>query len=257
MKPIQVLFLAGPGPESEIVYHALKRAFAIPRVFCEAPRSRRLLLQRRLRRLGIRKVLGQLGFQLGIAPFLRLEGAGRIAEILASQGLEHGPINAPEVIDLPNLNTEEARRLLRRSDADVVVINGTSILSRATLDVLRAPILNTHVGITPHYRGVHGGYWALRQGDRTRFGVTVHLVDPGIDTGLILGQTISHPSRFDNFATYPYVQLAAGIPLLEDIITRQAHGELHPRKVNARGTPLWSHPTALDYLKGRFLEGVR
>ena len=51
------------------------------------------------------------------------------------------------------------------------MINGTRIISKATLGCVPAVFINTHVGITPTYRGVHGGYWSLVEGERARCGV--------------------------------------------------------------------------------------
>jgi methionyl-tRNA formyltransferase len=45
-----------------------------------------------------------------------------------------------------------------------------------------------HAGITPRYRGTHGGYWVLLNNDPGHCGVTIHLVDPGIDTGSIVAR---------------------------------------------------------------------
>src|SRR5438128_5212353 len=44
--------------------------------------------------------------------------------------------------------------------------------------------LNAHMGILPHYRGMNVTEWARFNGDPV--GCTVHLIDPGIDTGDIL-----------------------------------------------------------------------
>ena len=257
MKPIEVLYLAGPGPESEILYHALASRFFIPLVIQEAPRSRLKLLERRLRRQGLRKTLGQVAFQTGLVPLLRKKGAPRIKEILKSQGLRTGPMDQSHIEEVSSLNSEMARRILARRRPDMVVINGTSILSKETLKKLSAPVLNTHVGITPQYRGVHGGYWALRNRDWERFGVTVHLVDPGIDTGVILAQALCESTESDNFSTYPYLQLARGIPVLIDVIQQLHEGRAQRQECDPSGTPLWSHPTIFEYLQGRLLEGVR
>ena len=48
---------------------------------------------------------------------------------------------------------------------------------------MACPVINMHAGITLRYRGVHGGYWALAEQHPEWVGTTVHLVDPGIDTG--------------------------------------------------------------------------
>ena len=76
------------------------------------------------------------------------------------------------------------------------------------------PVLNMHAGITPRYRGVHGGYWALAEHHPEWVGTTVHLVDPGIDTGGILAQTTFEVSGEDTIATYPDLHLVHGLPLL-------------------------------------------
>ena len=71
-------------------------------------------------------------------------------------------------------------------------------------------------GSRPATAGVHGGYWALREGRPDLAGSTVHLVDPGIDTGGILAQTTFTPDGADSIATYPFLHLACAIPLLLD-----------------------------------------
>ena len=63
------------------------------------------------------------------------------------------------------------------------------------LGSLGCPVVNVHAGITPRYRGVHGGYWALAERHPEWVGTTVHLVDPGIDTGAILAQATFDVSR--------------------------------------------------------------
>ena len=41
---------------------------------------------------------------------------------------------------------------------------------------------------------------------------TVHLVDPGIDTGAILAQSVFEVTSEDSLATYPYLHLVADFP---------------------------------------------
>jgi folate-dependent phosphoribosylglycinamide formyltransferase PurN len=73
-----------------------------------------------------------------------------------------------------------------------------------------AKFINTYTGITPLYRDVHGGYWALFQNDKENCDVTVLLVDEGIDTGNIIYQFLIQPTKHDNFSTYPLLQLSEG-----------------------------------------------
>ena len=86
------------------------------------------------------------------------------------------------------------------------------------------PVINTHAGLTPRHRGVHGGYWALAEGHPELVGTTVHLIDEGIDTGAVLGRAHFSPTRRDSVATYPYLHLAAGLPLLAEQVQLTLRG---------------------------------
>ncbi|MOA28997.1 phosphoribosylglycinamide formyltransferase [compost metagenome] len=112
------------------------------------------------------------------------------------------------------------------------------------------------MGITPRYRGVHGGYWALANRDRENCGVTVHLVDKGIDTGGVMYQDVIHPDHRDNFNTYPIHQIAKAIPLLKKTLSdiRQNQVLIKP---GVTPSTLWYHPTIFEYLKTRLTIGVK
>lgn len=69
--------------------------------------------------------------------------------------------------------------LMRMISPDIVVVNGTRIINEETINCLHVPMINMHMGITPRYRGVHGTYWALTQGDKEHCGVTIHVIDKG------------------------------------------------------------------------------
>jgi folate-dependent phosphoribosylglycinamide formyltransferase PurN len=138
----------------------------------------------------------------------------------------------------------------------VVVINGTRILKKATLEALKVPVLNTHVGITPRYRGVHGAYWALVNRDRAHCGVTVHFVAPGIDTGGVIHQRTIDVTERDNFTTYPVLQMAVGSTILVRAVQEVLDGTVR----TIAGTPddkRWYHPTILEYLTHRIAKGVK
>lgn len=51
-----------------------------------------------------------------------------------------------------------------------MIVNGTSIISSKVLNAIGAIFINTDVGITPEYRRVHRGFWALRNGHKDNFG---------------------------------------------------------------------------------------
>lgn len=252
-----VVLLAVDGASTRIVYHALRPEFPDLRVVLEEPVSRALLLRRRRAKLGTPAVAGQLFFMAAVAPALRRRGEARIRRIKAEHGLDDSPIDGP-VVHVPSVNSAQARDVLRALQPSVVLVNGTRIIGKETLRCVPAPFLNTHSGITPLYRGVHGGYWALYDGRPELVGTTIHLVDEGIDTGRVVEQVVFQPTREDSFATYGYLHIAAALPALRRAVRAAASGTLEfsePR--GDLGSRLRSHPTLLEYLHARLVRGVR
>lgn len=253
-----LVMLAGQGRSTRIVFWTLDRVFGVERVILENSVSRRKLLRRRAEKLGMLTVLGQVAFQGLVQPLLQSRSEKRIREILDELELDDRPIPEHKIIRTESVNTEHARAELTRLNPRVVAINGTRILGKDTLTCVQSTFINMHAGITPHYRGVHGGYWALADQTPERCGVTVHLVDTGIDTGGILGQALIHPTEEDNFATYPFLQLAAGVGLLEKAIRNALDGKVEPMPSSPGGpSKLWYHPTIGQYLWNRARRGVK
>lgn len=251
----RIVLLAGDGRSSWIVARALRERFGELAVIveCEVPRG--VFLRRRLRRLGMAKLAGQLLFQ-AYGRFGELRARRRRRAILARHRLDDTPLAESELRRVPSVNAAETIDLLRALDPDVVVVNGTRIIAERVLRSVDAPFINTHVGITPTYRGVHGGYWALANRDRENCGVTVHLVDPGIDTGAILYQSTIEPTGQDDFFTYPALQYGAGVPLLLRAVSDALAGRLHPRENDGKPSALWSHPGLFEYLRNGWSRGI-
>jgi folate-dependent phosphoribosylglycinamide formyltransferase PurN len=256
MENRRLVLLAGPGESTRIVYNFLRPRFDVVRVILEQPVSRAALIRGRLRRHGMAKVAGQVFFRAVAVPILQAKARRRARQIKRQFGLDDTPVPADRVLAVLSANSLEVIAALRELDPAVVVINGTRILSRELLASVGAPFVNLHAGITPLYRGVHGGYWALVEGNRDRCGVTVHLVDEGVDTGSVLRQACIEPGSEDSFVTYPLLQLAAGLPLLEQAIRDLLAGTGDRPPVAPTPSRLWTHPTLWEYMRNR-LRGVR
>jgi folate-dependent phosphoribosylglycinamide formyltransferase PurN len=252
-----IVLLGSEALTTNIIYHALCGLVPEVRVILEKKVSRAELVRRRVKRLGLQTVAGQVLFTALVqAPLARLSRR-RVRQITREHGLDDSSIPSPAVTKVSSVNSNEAIECLRGASPAVVVLSGTRILSKETLAATDARIINIHAGITPLYRGVHGGYWALAKGDPAHCGVTVHLVDAGIDTGEILGQARIEPTDADNVTTYPVLQVAAALPLLTDAVSAALRGELKTRPAPRGQSRLWSHPTLRQYLAARLVYGVR
>lgn len=250
----KIVFLAIDCEATNILYHALKDQFPITDVIVEQTISRKTFLQRRIKKLGWITVFGQIAFQLLIVPYLKKKGKARNEIIKQTYQLNTSPIPKKLVHHVTSVNYSSTRKLLKTLQPDVVIVSGTRIIGRKTLGCIAAPFVNMHVGITPAYRGVHGGYWALVNNQMEACGVTIHLVDKGIDTGGILEQATIFPSKQDNFTTYPLLQIAAGIPLMKKAIQQiltQKNITTKPSLFPNLPSKVYYHPTIWQYiLKG-------
>lgn len=252
---MSVVILAGEGDSTWILANALQHAVPLQAVIVERGMGQLQFAKRRAAKLGWPTVIGQVMFIM-YAKILKLFSRSRSRQIMAEHGLVAEPSSRLQVIRVASANDETTISLLQRLRPRVVVVNGTGILSRRLLQAVNAVFINMHAGITPKYRGVHGGYWALANGDASHAGVTVHLVDAGIDTGGVLYQAHITPGRRDNFCTYPLLQLSAGLPSMARAVNDALAGALNPvdPKLPSR---LYYHPTLWGYWWTRLRRGVR
>jgi folate-dependent phosphoribosylglycinamide formyltransferase PurN len=253
-RPTDVVLLTAGNDIGRITARRLAAAFPGFTIIVERPVTRLALLRGRLRRLGLAQVAGQVAF-IGLARMLQYTSRRRIAEILRQHRMEPRWPDACERIDVPSVNSPECIAAVTRLNPRVILLLGTRIVDRKTLAAIPVPLVNYHAGITPKYRGIHGGYWAKAEGDLANFGVTVHMVDPGIDTGAVLYQARLTPSTDDNYTTFPYLQLAAALPLLEQAARDAIAGKLTPQPVDLPSR-LWSHPTIWRYLAAGLRNGA-
>jgi methionyl-tRNA formyltransferase len=241
---------------TRILYHGIADSIPVAHIITEGLVSKKLLIKRRIKKMGWFRVASQLVFQAGVVPLLRKSSRTRIKQILQEKKLSMAPLPPEKVTAVPSVNDPAFARIIKELAPDLIIVNGTRIISAATLDGIKCPIINVHVGITPLYRGVHGAYWALVNNDKANCGVTVHAIDKGIDTGAILAQDTIEVSKADNFITYPYLQFAKAIELVKKVVpavlNRSATYLTKPGGVSR----LWYHPSIWQYIRNRF-KGIK
>lgn len=250
-----IVMLAGRNVTSWIVYNRLVERFGPFPVLVEEPLPRRRLIGNRMRKLGIVRTLSQIAFVFLVRPFLTHAAAPRVREICQQDGLETAAPAARHIREIDSVNGAACLAALAEFRPRVVVVNGTRIINRRVLGAVDADFLNVHQGITPQYRGAHGAYWALYRNDPGHCGVTIHVVDEGIDTGNIVAEAPIDPQPADNFITYPYLQTVAALDGLVAGVAAALAGKLRTRPLEGP-SDVWYHPGLFQYLAGR-LRGIR
>ncbi len=250
-----VVILAGKTPWTWALANALRCHFSDVPIMLEKRQSAALFWRRRIHRLGLFTVAGQVAFGL-FAKVLRLRHRQQEEALLIREGLNVTPLRS-SVLPISSVNDDQTIEILQDMAPKVVVVSQTRILSRRVLECIPAIFINIHTGITPQYRGLHGAYWALVNDDAAACGVTVHVVDAGVDTGPIIGQARINPSSADSYFTYHWLQLGAALPLL----VRAVQDALAARLVASKPTGVVSsrqyyHPTLWGYLWTGMRRGV-
>ncbi|WP_196504583.1 formyl transferase [Aestuariivirga litoralis] len=249
-----LLMLGTDKSTTWIVYNDLVSRFGPFPILIEDGVSKRNLIKLRMKRIGVMPVVSQLAFVALIRPVLRLMSAKRLNYLSRLHGLESTPPVSDFIHRVSSVNGDECRVLLQKYRPEVVVVNGTRIIGKKTLGSVKTTFINTHQGITPRYRGAHGAYWALAENRRTECGVTVHLVDAGIDTGNIITQVPIEPGPEDNFITYPLLQTAAALEHVANAVKAVWKKQVKSHPITDDGL-VWYHPGFFQYIRGA-LRGV-
>lgn len=249
MQHKKIILLASDCESSRWVFHALEEKINLEAVIIEQPVSKIKLAKSRIKKIGLMPVIGQVLFSAFAVPVLKKRSKNRKAFLLNRFCLNSNDFKSDKLYRVHSVNDEACLKLITKMQPDIIVVNGTRIISKNILECTHAVFINMHTGITPFYRGSHGGYWALYNNDPGNFGTTIHIVDPGVDTGAVIRQVFIQPEKEDNFTTYPVMQAAAGITALPEVLEAMLSGNYKAIKHTEKGK-LYYQPTLWQYLTG-------
>ncbi|MEK7105615.1 MAG: methionyl-tRNA formyltransferase [Patescibacteria group bacterium] len=132
------------------------------------------------------------------------------------------------VLDFASLKTAVAVDALRTLNADVfVVFNYGKIIPPAVLEIPPLGCVNLHPSLLPKYRGPTPYLSALLNGE-TETGVSIMLLDAGMDTGPILATTRVPIMPDDTTPELAERLIAAGTPVLIATLRGYAAGTIQP-----------------------------
>ncbi len=131
--------------------------------------------------------------------------------------------------------------------ADLFIAVGYAlILKPALLALPKVAATNFHASLLPNYRGKHPVFWTLRGGE-VWAGLTVHHMDPGIDTGDIIYQVKVRTRRDDTVASLYGRIIDRSIGLVGQLVSEAEEGRL-PRKYQPAGLgSYFSSTTPADF----------
>lgn len=204
MTKLRVILLTHGGAEEVLSRLCALRSAEVVGLFVETESAS---APRRSLREKLARSVRYDGYAATAAKFARqLAGRGRAAEeTFASVRDSHARLrelaaanNVPTRF-VPNFHAAESLALMRAAGADLGVVYGTNILKESVFKIPRLGSINLHQGLAPVYRGGPPVFWELYNGER-EIGLTVHFVEPQVDTGdIVLQEAV--PLEYD-FARY-------------------------------------------------------
>ncbi len=116
------------------------------------------------------------------------------------------------------INSTDFLSFLKGLAPDVAAVLGSSVISPRLITIPKIGMVNLHSGLSPYYRGTWSYGWPIVNGEPEYIGVTVHHVDPGIDTGDIIYQTRPVLDGRDDLNAIFLKVIAEGIELVGDAV---------------------------------------
>jgi methionyl-tRNA formyltransferase len=159
--------------------------------------------------------------------------------------------NARRVTDL---NSSQCKAMLEALRPDLILLGGARILKPPILECARLAVLNAHPGLLPTYRGNDVIAWALHNGDQV--GVSVHVVDSGIDTGAVIMTRELPVARGESIPVLTdKAEALAGVMMSQAVLQILATGRIEPIAVTGPRGPLYGQMpkdvrAALDQKRG-------
>jgi folate-dependent phosphoribosylglycinamide formyltransferase PurN len=86
-----------------------------------------------------------------------------------------------------NINDDRTLELAKEFSPDIILVFGTSLLKKGWFELQR-PILNSHLGIIPRYRGWLCWFWSVLEENFDSVGISIHHVTKIADGGAIVIQ---------------------------------------------------------------------
>lgn len=134
----------------------------------------------------VTKAVGEWKQKFGTKIFL--DKVGKKLRNIASRSTNNSSniadISTPPVFYVDSHNSENCEELLKKLSPDLLILRGCGIIRENILSVPRLGVINPHYALLPDFRGMDVTEWSVLAG--APIAVSIHSVDTGIDTGMVL-----------------------------------------------------------------------
>ncbi|MEK6222995.1 MAG: formyltransferase family protein [Chloroflexota bacterium] len=177
-----VTFLTHKEPQIEVVQIVVRNIWNWQRIKSEYKRDGVRLLKKVHRKLlwGENTAVASLENSIAaLGDSVKLPGRSLVD--LAKQ------LNIP-LMTVNDHNEQQVQDTLATLNLDAIVFTGGGLVRKNILNISKLGVINCHAGLLPNYRGMDVVEWPIIEMNSfpPQTGMTLHIMDKGVDTGPIL-----------------------------------------------------------------------
>lgn len=138
-------------------------------------------------------------------------------------------------IEVPSVDHPDVVTLADTLQPDVIAVFGTSLIRGPLLQKGRLGMFNLHGGLSPQYRGADCTFWALYNGEPENVGCTLHRIDAGIDTGMLIAHVCPEVHEGDDELTLFWRAVRDGAEVYAQLLERLQRRDALGRPQTGKG----------------------
>lgn len=222
---MNVVCLSNLGMGSDYIVSQVLRDFPTAKLIRITGENAKSLRTRKWRKIAARGWLRRLEERLFYRRFF--EGGSEQVKQLLYGSAQPPTCSAAAELSMAGVNDAATALLLRSLRPDILLVVGAPMLKPHIFSIPQVAAINVHFGIAPHYRGENTLFWPLYYRDYDNLGVTIHLIDHGIDSGPVLAHGFLDIAEDDTQWTVEAKAARVGAELVVELLNT---GQFVPRE---------------------------
>jgi methionyl-tRNA formyltransferase len=134
---------------------------------------------------------------------------------------------SPAVFLVKSHNSPECVEIVRSLQPDTIVLRGCGIIKKQILEIPKLGVINPHYALLPDFRGMDVTEWSVLCG--APVAVSVHTVNEGVDTGIVLKSRKIQPSSEDTVGSLRDKSATLAVDLISEALADLKDGKSFPR----------------------------
>jgi len=145
-------------------------------------------------------------------------------------------LTRPElIVEVSYINHPKVVVLANRLKPDLIAVFGTGLIRGPLLAMGQLGIINLHGGLAPRYRGSDCTFWAMYNGELDQIGCTLHFINAGIDTGVLIAHICPEVTEDDDESTLFWRGVRDSADIYANCLERLERGEAIGQEQKEKG----------------------